>query len=186
MQNLRTLAAPVAAVALIVALSGCSGNPSVQSGSSTPSASATTGGASTPATSASASAAALPTDCAATTGAELGAAIESLGLVLNPDWLVDSGTTPNGFGDEDLASAVSPALTCAWVSPRGPSDGAIVTTFARVPSGQAAAVASLAEAYTDAASHRSAAAGDSIAVGTTWGDNVIPDGYLEAVQAIAR
>lgn len=54
-----------------------------------------------------------------------------MGLSLNPAWLQESPLQTTGFGDGELAAAVKPELTCAWLSHRGPSDGGIITSFAR-------------------------------------------------------
>lgn len=185
MRQARSTTLLFLAAASTAVLAGCSASapaaPASTSASTSPAAARPT-----PASTGAATASAVaPTDCAATVGVELRASIESLGLALNPDWLGASGTTLSGFRDGELASAVEPALTCAWVSPRGAGDGSIVTTFARIPSGDATTVAALAAAETNLEEHRSAAAGGALAVGTTWGDNILPDGYLEKVQAYA-
>lgn len=183
MRQLRSMTVLFLAAASTAVLTGCSASaPAGPAPTSTSPAAARPTPTSTGAATASAVA---PTDCAATVGDELRTSIESLGLALNPDWLGASGTTLSGFRDGELSAAVEPALTCAWVSPRGAGDGSIVTTFARVPSGDATTVAALAAAETNLEEHRSAAAGGALAVGTTWGDNILPDGYLEKAQAYA-
>jgi hypothetical protein len=55
-----------------------------------------------------------------------------------------------------------------------------------VEADQVATVKEICAAFSDRAQHRSAAAGGDVVVGTVWGDNTMPDGYLEAVEALAR
>lgn len=111
--------------------------------------------------------------------------LTAMGLALNPSWLAETPLATNGFGHGELAAAVHPEVTCAWLSPRGPSDGGIITSIARVPAGQEKAITALAAQYTDAEQHRSAAVGSEFVVGTVWLDNRLADRYLEQVEAIA-
>lgn len=176
----------LASAAAALALAGCA-----DPGEATISSTADPAAAETPAPTPSAiesthAGTALPDDCTTVFDDRTREAVEALGFVLDPEWLAASGSTKTGFGDGALSIAVSPALTCSWVSPRGAGDGGIVTSFARVEADQVATVTELSAAFSDRTQHRSAAVGEEVVVGTVWGDNTMPDGYLEAVEALAR
>lgn len=85
----------------------------------------------------------------------------------------------------NLAATLKPELTCDWLSPRGPSDGGIITSFARVPEGRSDALRVLAAEFTNSDEHRSAVVGTAFVVGAVWLDNRMANGYLDGVQASA-
>ncbi|MEY9952564.1 hypothetical protein [Leifsonia sp. EB34] len=74
---------------------------------------------------------------------------------------------------------------CAWVSPRGPSDGGVITTFARFDPTERASREALAAALRERSEHSSVVVGRTILVQTLWMDNGVPDGYLAGVERFA-
>lgn len=124
--------------------------------------------------------AALPSECSDTVDSAIRAKLEK-DFELNPAWRA---------GQEDdraepLLADVEEKLECAWVSPRGPSDGGIITTFARFEPAQREAREARAAELRQAREHQSIVVGRTVLVETTWADNGVPDGYLASVERFA-
>ena len=124
--------------------------------------------------------AALPADCSETVDAAIRAKVEE-NFALNPAWRV----AQEDFRAEPLLADVEAKLECAWVSPRGPGDGGIITTFARFDPAQREARAARAAELQQTIEHHSVIVGRTVLVETVWGDNGVPDGYLASVERFA-